>query len=306
MFLPHGVELIDLNFLGSPRVIATGVYRSASSLALIDPGPSSCLAELRRALESRGTSISDVSMILLTHIHLDHAGATGTVVRHNPRVQVFVHERGTTHMIDPAKLLDSARRSFGDQMDRLWGEVLPVPAANIQSLAGGERVSVGGRDLDVAYTPGHASHHVTYLDRANGLAFVGDTAGVRIGTTPFVFPPTLPPDVDLEAWADSLRLIERWQPGALFVTHFGVSDDVAAHLEEFRSRLEWASDMVRASLEAGESDRQRAADFARAVGRELRARMPEAEAAEYELAARPALCWQGLARYWRKRGEPPA
>ena len=225
--LASGLSYIDLNFQDRPRVIATVVVHGPGGVTLIDPGPSTTLPVLTRELERAGIAMADVTSLLLTHIHLDHAGATGTLVRAHPRLRVYVHEKGAPHMVDPTKLLASATRLYGDDMDRLWGEVRPVPAEAIVALAGGERITASARDLDVAYTPGHASHHVSYFSADSGIAFVGDTAGIRVTPGGFVLPPTPPPDVDLEAWRDSLRRIEAWSPQTLFLTHFGPSAPLA-------------------------------------------------------------------------------
>ncbi|MFI5179631.1 MAG: MBL fold metallo-hydrolase, partial [Vicinamibacterales bacterium] len=176
--LAAGLSYLDLNFLGVPRVVAAVVLQGPGGVAVIDPGPTSTLPALEAALHHAGIAMSDVTTVLLTHIHLDHAGACGTLVRTRPGLRVYVHEKGAPHMVDPGKLLASATRLYGDQMDRLWGEVLPVPSEAIVTLAGGERVEAGGRRLDVAYTPGHASHHVSYWAADAGIAFVGDAAGV--------------------------------------------------------------------------------------------------------------------------------
>src|SRR5207248_8922658 len=146
--------------------------------------------------------------------------------RGKPELRGYVNEKGAPHLVDPTRLLASATRLYGDEMDRLWGDVLPVPAHTLSVLAGGERISAGGRDLDVAYTPGHASHHVSYFSRDASIAFVGDTAGIRLTPGAYVLPPTPPPDIDLEAWAESLRRIEKWGADTLFLTHFGPSSPV--------------------------------------------------------------------------------
>src|SRR4029077_13881059 len=171
-----GISFVDLQFQGTPRIIATAVLQGPGGVALLDPGPTSTWPTLSAALERAGIALGDITAIVLTHIHLDHAGVTGTLVRQNPNLRVFVHEKGAPHMIDPAKLLASATRLYGDAIDRLWGEVRPVPAGNIVALAGGERITASGRELEVAYTPGHASHHVSYFGADSGIAFVGDTA----------------------------------------------------------------------------------------------------------------------------------
>jgi glyoxylase-like metal-dependent hydrolase (beta-lactamase superfamily II) len=242
-----------------------------------------------------------VTALLLTHIHLDHAGATGTLVRENPRMRVYVHEKGVPHLIDPDKLLASATRLWGDAMDRLWGEVAPVPAAAIVALGGGERIGAGGRDLDVAYTPGHASHHVSYFIRDAGIALVGDTAGICVVPDGYVLPPTPPPDIDLEAWRESLTRIAHWGPDTLFLTHFGASGPVAPHLSALADHLELAGQLVKESLTREASDEAREDWFADQIRGELRRRMNEADAQACEVAGRFELSWRGLARYWRKR-----
>ena len=187
--IARGVRYLDLDFLGQRRVIATAVLQGPDGVALVDPGPSTCLDTLRSSLADHGIGIADVTALLLTHIHLDHAGATGTLVKENCDIAVYVHGSGAPHVVDPAKLLASASRLYGSDMERLWGEVLPVPESNVSCLHGGERVGVADRELEVAYIPGHASHHVGYFDRSSGIAFVGDTAGVRTGTELFAMPP---------------------------------------------------------------------------------------------------------------------
>jgi glyoxylase-like metal-dependent hydrolase (beta-lactamase superfamily II) len=247
--------------------------------------------------------MTDVNALLLTHIHLDHAGASGTLVRQNPRLKVYVHEKGAPHMASPEKLIASATRLYGDAMDELWGEILPVPAEAMVVLKGGERIEAAGQSLEVAYTPGHASHHVSYLARSAGIAFVGDTAGIRIPPKGLVLPATPPPDIDLESWRGSLTRISDWRPDTLFLTHFGPSPSVALHVSELVDRLEQASSLVRRSLARDESDEAREAWFAKQVRRELDREIGDADAHVYEVAGRFDLNWRGLARYWRKRNE---
>lgn len=309
--LAPDVSYVDLDFQGLPGVIATGVLADASGVTLVDPGPTSCLGTLRRSLAERGLGVSDVRAVLLTHIHLDHAGVTGTLVQQNPAIDVYVHERGARHMIDPARLIDSATRLYGTQMGPLWGAMLPVPAGRVTALRGGESITVGGRRFEIAYTPGHASHHVSYLQPDIGLAWVGDTAGVRVGTSPLVLPPTPPPDIDLEAWDESLARIRAWGPARLFLTHFGPVEAVAAHLDDLAVTLRETAEMVRRSLEAGPDEAAQFAAYSEAFGRYIRRSMSERDATTYERAAPNLYNWQGLARYWRKRGErstsePPA
>lgn len=300
--IARGITYADLMFLGQPRVIAAAVLQNAGGAALVDPGPSTCLDTLRSSLREQGIAPADLRTILLTHIHLDHAGATGTLVRENPDIRVVVHERGAPHLVDPDKLLTSAARLYGDDMDRLWGEFLPVPEGNLHVLAGGERLAVGDRELEVAYTPGHASHHVCFLDRSSGVAFVGDTAGVRVGPERFALPPTPPPDIDLDAWKTSIRQIEAWQADTLFITHFGPHEDAADQLASLTEHLDGLAATARAVIEGDAPAEERTERFVADTRRYLRRYMPEETAALYDMAAPFSMCWLGLARYWKKQG----
>jgi glyoxylase-like metal-dependent hydrolase (beta-lactamase superfamily II) len=301
--LASGLDYVDLGFLGRPGIIATAILRNAAGAALIDPGPSTTLPNLERALARKGLALSDVRQLLLTHIHLDHAGATGTLVRANPHIEVFVHERGAPHMINPEKLLASAARLYGAEMESLWGEFLAVPEARVRPLSGGERIAAGGRELEVAYTPGHASHHVSYFDAASRIAFVGDTAGIRRGSGAYVMPPTPPPDVDLEAWRESESRILAWDPDTLFLTHFGPFRGPRVHFQELMERLtDWSALVRRLLADASLSDAQRQDRFVNEALGEVRRIVGDSEAQQYSRAGRLDYSWQGLARYWRKRG----
>ena len=302
MMLATGVSYLDLQFLGRRHVIATAVIAGAREVALVDPGPASCLERLEHELHAQGIALADVTHLLLTHIHLDHAGATGTLVARHPHIKVLVHERGEPHLVDPSKLLDSATRLYGEHMDRLWGKVLPVPAGNITVLRGGEKVQVAGRDFEIAYTPGHASHHVSYFNASSGVAFVGDTAGVSIDGG-YVLAPTPPPDIDIELWTASARQIEAWQPQVLFLTHFGPAAlPPATQLQTLLDNLQTAGRLVLDTLKEDATDDERRSRFAERIGRELRRTMTDEQVAAYGSAAPFDLLWLGLARYWRKRG----
>lgn len=298
--LAAGISFVDLQFQGTPRIIATAVLQGPGGVALLDPGPTSTWPTLSAALERAGIALGDITAIVLTHIHLDHAGVTGTLVRQNPNLRVFVHEKGAPHMIDPAKLLASATRLYGDAMDRLWGEVRPVPSAAIIVVNEGDRIEAGGRRLDVAYTPGHASHHVSYYNADTGIAFVGDTAGIKRRSRGYVLPPTPPPDIDLDLWGASLTRIDAWHPETLFLTHFGPSSPSAPHLTELRDHFTIARETAMRSLQQEGDDEARALWFTEEVRRELRRHMDEREAAGYEVAGPFNLNWRGLARSLRK------
>ena len=294
------MDFIDLNFRGSSRVIATAILQGSDGVTLVDPGPTSCLPALEAGLKERGLALNDVRTLLLTHIHLDHAGACGTIAERVPGVRVYVHERGAPHMIDPEKLLASATRLYGAQMDMLWGAFLPVPASQVTVLKGGERLELAGTALKVAYTPGHAKHHVSYLDEHTGMAYVGDTAGVQVSGT-YLIAPTPPPDIDIEAWQESLNVIDAWQPVSLFLTHFGPITPARAHLARFRGVVASAADISRQMLAAGGTDEELSKQFAERMRQDVRKSLPEHEARAAELAAPFDQLWQGLSRYWQKK-----
>ncbi len=275
------VRLIDLLHLGNERVI--GCWQVGD--VLIDPGPASCLVTLLDALGDERPRA-----LLLTHIHLDHAGATGSLVERWPDLEVYVHERGAPHLMEPSRLLKSARRLYGDDMERRWGEVLSVPSANVHLLRGGEQLLEGR--FEVAYTPGHASHHVSYLH--DGIAFVGDAAGVRITPQTLTIPPTPPPDIDIDAWHSSIDRVRAWKPELLAMTHFGSSDEVEDQLAELADRLDnWAA---LARTEDPES-------FVSTIRAEIEADAGPELLMAYEQAAAPEQLYLGLERYWRKREE---
>lgn len=309
--LAPGVDYFDLNFIGLPGIIATGLLRGADGIALIDPGPTTSLPALRSALAARGCSTADIRWILITHIHLDHAACVGVLLKECPKARVIVHERGAPHMIDPSKLLASATRLYGADMDRFWGEILPVPGANIDVVGERGRATVVGHDVDIAWTPGHAWHHVSFFLPASKIAFVGDTAGIcRSGpiagaSAPasgrIVIPPTPPPDIDLEAWRQSTQTILDWNPDVLFLTHFGPQAAPRVHFQDLWKRIDDWSGRVRASLATPGTDEERASAFMSSVTDELARTSSRAEAEAYARAGRFDFSWSGLARYWKKK-----
>jgi glyoxylase-like metal-dependent hydrolase (beta-lactamase superfamily II) len=274
-------EPLDLRHLGNERVIGSYLLETGDGPALQDCGPATCVPELKARLAERGLELTDVRHLLLSHIHLDHAGAAGVLVREHPALQIHVSEIGAPHLIDPSRLEHSARRLYGDDFDRLWGELAPVPRQNVHV--------VGDETLGLATfpSPGHASHHVCYLD-PDGTLYAGDAAGVRIRPSEFVLPPTPPPEVDLEAWERTLDELERREPQRLALIHFGVFDDVERHLEELRRRLrEWAG-RVRDGASEEQFVAKAEADLA-------------ADRDAYEQAMPFWQSYAGLKRYWEKR-----
>jgi glyoxylase-like metal-dependent hydrolase (beta-lactamase superfamily II) len=279
------MRLIDVRHLGRERVI--GAYLVDG--CVVDCGPSSSLDGL---LEGLGDERPE--RLLLTHIHLDHAGGAGKLVERWPDLEVWVHERGAPHVADPSKLVASATRLYGDDMERLWGEIVPVPEQNLRVLRGGERIG----DWRVEYTPGHASHHVSFLHEPTGTAFAGDTAGVRIPPAGLVLAPTPPPDIDLEAWSRSIDLIAGWHPERLAVTHFGVWEDVEAQLAELRDALDRMTGWAR---ELGDGDA-----FAARVRTDIESRTDAETAAAYQQGMPADTLYPGLERALRRVSSPQA
>jgi glyoxylase-like metal-dependent hydrolase (beta-lactamase superfamily II) len=300
--LASGLDYVDLRFRGRGEIIATAILHGSPGVALIDPGPATTIGNLTTSLEAKGIRFADVRQILITHIHLDHAGAVGRILEQHPHIDVIVHGRGAPHLVDPSKLLASAGRLYGQDMDRLWGEVKPVPSKHLRIVEGGETLSVAGREIKVAYTPGHASHHVSYLDTASRVAFMGDTAGIRRGSGTYVMPPTPPPDIDIEAWRASEQKILAWDPDTLFLTHFGPYHGARQHFQAMFENMEAWSRIVRRLLaDPSLPDDERQKRFTEHVFADLTRRAGETEATDYTKAGGLNYSFQGLARYWNKR-----
>jgi glyoxylase-like metal-dependent hydrolase (beta-lactamase superfamily II) len=276
------VRAIDVRHLGRERVICCWEVDGV----LVDPGPTSSLDTLLEAVGAQAPRA-----ILLTHIHLDHAGATGTLLRRWPDVPVYVHGRGAPHLLDPSRLLASASRLYPDMEER-WGEMAPVPEGNLHVVDDGDDV-LGA--FQVAYTPGHASHHVSYLHEPTGTAFVGDVLGVRIAPDPFTLMPTPPPDIDVELWLESIDTVMAWRPERLAMTHFGGHEDVEAAAVDAREDLEACAQAARGADEKA---------FLAWYERQMDAGAPDPALREtLRQANPPPLAFLGLERYWRKLGD---
>jgi glyoxylase-like metal-dependent hydrolase (beta-lactamase superfamily II) len=294
-------KILDNNWMGQPRTIAAALLESDGHRAIVDPGPGSTLETLREQLQVHGLNVRDLDAILLTHIHMDHAGASGALVRENPGLPVYVHKIGAPHMADPSKLLASAQRLWPKELQLLFGEMLPVPAENLHILEGGESLALGSRKLEVVYTPGHASHHVSYFDHQEGVAFVGDTAGVRIEGHAYEMPATPPPDIDLGIWDSSFAAILERKPSRLFLTHFGFSENPAEHLLRFRERLQQWAALAEKSIRSSSNDSVAMDLFMSATHAEIAQHLPPGEVEHYVFSAGLNLSFLGLARYLRKR-----
>jgi glyoxylase-like metal-dependent hydrolase (beta-lactamase superfamily II) len=275
---------LDLHYQGAERVIGSYLVETEDGPALFDCGPSSCLERLHTALRQRGLELQDLRHLLLSHIHLDHAGAAGVLVREHPMLQVHVSEIGAPHLADPSRLEASARRLYGDTFDTLWGELVPVPQQNIRV------VGTDVLDLECFPSPGHASHHVCYLS-GDGTLYAGDAAGVRLQPDRTVLPPTPPPDFHLEAWNRTIDEIEKRGPRRLALVHFGVADDPGPHLAELRQRLAaWATRVGEGVTEE---------EFSESVRSDVTATGGDVDT--YERAMPFWQSYAGLKRYWEQR-----
>jgi len=305
--LGPGLWVIDHHFLGVPGVIASYLLAGDDGLTLIETGATSTLETLLAGIRAAGFTPDQITQIAVTHIHLDHAGASGVLLRQIPHAQLLVHPNGAQHMIDPSRLLASAARLYGDDMDRLWGEVIPVPADRVRVLQDGETFRAGGRELTALDTPGHANHHFAYYDAANGDVFTGDVGGVRLDRAPYVRPPTVPPEFDPAAWRASIARLRALRPRRLLPTHFGAYDDPDWHLDDLLYRLgEWVG-WAEVRLTDGADQEAALAELRERGDAEIMALDGGADLLKpYEIATAYAVSLAGLARYVRKRREAQA
>lgn len=281
------VHQIDLLYRGAPGGIATYLVDTDDGPAIVDSGPASCRPALEAGLAAHGLRLRDLRHLLLTHIHLDHAGAAGTLVRLNPRLQVHVSEIGAPHVLDPSRLERSARRLYLDAFDTLFGELAPVPEQNLHV------VGDGVLGLECFRTPGHASHHVSYLG-GDGTLFAGDVLGVRVVPGRYIIPAAPPPDITLEGWDESLRAIEERAPERAALAHFGIVEDVEDHVDRLRETLARWAGWVDAGLDEESFVRRGRAELDAAEG----------EAADaYISSGNLSLSFAGLRRYFDKKAE---
>lgn len=303
--LAPDIWLLDTLFQGELGVIASYLLTGPSGLALVDVGSAATLDQLLAAIRATGHQPEEIEHILLTHIHLDHAGATGKLLRHAPNARVYVHSIGAPHLINPDKLIESASRIYGDKMQTLWGEMLPVPEERITILDDGMEVRVGERTLTALYTPGHAIHHVAFHDPAHAALFPGDVAGVRLEDIAYVRPPTPPPDLNLEDWSASIERLRALRPETLYLPHFGPAVGLDSHFTELRERLYAWGAIVARGMREGKNDQQLATDLAAAsdpdVAQVAGGSGTSGHAVErYELATNYLMSAQGYMRYYRK------
>ena len=301
--LRPGIWQISHPFLGEEEIVGSYLLAGNGELAIVDSGPGSMVESLLASIREAGFDPEDVTHILATHVHLDHAGNVGTLVRLMPKAQVYVHSQGAPHLLDTTRVVASASRIFGDRMELLWGEIEPTPQDRLRVIDHGDVLNVAGRRLEVHYTPGHAIHHVTFFDAHSGEAFVGDVAGARLPGVPYVRPPTPPPDLDLEAWSASMELLKNLHPDVLYIGHFGPVRDIGPHLAELHVRLYAWGDFVLAAMRDGKGEAEiiplliehTRGELLRAAGGDERA------LDRYEIATNYPMTVQGYMRYWRKK-----
>ncbi len=294
--------LIDHELQGVPRTIASYLLTDGDDLTLIETGPATTMETLLGGVRAAGFDPERITRLVLTHIHLDHAGAAGALLQTLPRARLFVHRVGAPHMADPSRLLASATRIFGEDMERLWGKVLPVPEERMVILDDEASIRVGNRTLKALHTPGHAPHHLAYCDLESGAMFTGDVAAVRLDDSHYLRPPTLPPEVDVELWRRSIARLRALRPRRLYLAHFGPVNDPEWHFDSVLARLYFLTGWVEARL-AAESDTKVLADeWLRREAEEVVAATGKDDLVEpYELVVGSRMNVEGLARYLRKK-----
>jgi glyoxylase-like metal-dependent hydrolase (beta-lactamase superfamily II) len=300
------IETIDLDFMGTEQVIASFLLlaEDGTSAALVETGPTTCLDRIIAGLKEHGVPHEEVRQVFLTHIHLDHAGASGHLSELLPNATFFVHEVGYPHLVDPSKLVKSATRIYGESMDELWGEARPVPEDRIVILKEAGETQAAGGVLVAHDTPGHAYHHLAYLELDSGALFAGDVAGIRLPGQSYVRPPTPPPEIDVEAWVGSINHIRQINPESLWPTHFGSYEDVQRHLGELEQRLQDWLLFVEGQMDEG-AGREEISEELKAKGdAEMLAEGADtAQSEHYDLAGSYPMLTDGLMRYVTRRRE---
>ncbi len=300
--LEHNWNLVDTRFFEFEGVIGCYLLAGENELALVETGPTTTADSALGALEAAGYELSAVRKVIVTHIHLDHAGGAGYMLQRLPNATLYVHKAGYPHMADPSRLLASAARIYGDKLEYLWGKFVPVPQERMVAMDDGDAIHACGRNLKVVYTPGHASHHVAIWDESAGVLVTGDAAGVRLQGIRFVKPPTPPPEINLELWYQSIDRMRALQPEALLLTHFGPTREAMAHFDELERRLRRWGEIVLQGLREGLEHRAIVQQVVADSEFELTAHgYGEAEVQRLEMAASYDMCVAGLERYWQRQ-----
>jgi glyoxylase-like metal-dependent hydrolase (beta-lactamase superfamily II) len=291
---PHVIDTLQL---GRPGIIAATALETSDGVILFDTGSESTFHNVVRGLENAGINRADVRHVLLSHIHFDHAGAAFRFAESG--ATIYVHPRGAPHLIDPARLIESATRIFGDDMPKLWGRVGPVPQSNVRVLNDGDIVRLGGISITAVETPGHASHHHVYS--WDESIFGGDVAGVRLGNGPAI-PPFVPPELQIEMWIESIARMRALKATRLYLPHFGpVPGAISDHFDALEDRVRRWSDWFRDRIRSGMDESQLIGQFANQEHEELRrAGVDEAGVEDYETADPSRMAVPAAARYWKK------
>jgi len=295
------IKTLDLNFLGIERAIAAFIVDTSEGPILIESGPYSTFPVLVEQIKSSGYQPADIRHVFLTHIHFDHAGAAWALAREG--AQVYVHPFGARHLAHPEKLVNSARRIYKEDMDRLWGDMQPIPEGRLRSVEHQEVIKVGDTEVKAWHTPGHAVHHISW--QIGDQLFTGDVAGVRVHPEDQVVePPCPPPDINVEDWLDSIKTIRALKPKAMYLTHFGKTEDIDWHLQELERRLiEW-SNWIKEKMEEGKEAEETVPEFKAFVAKQLRDMgISETAIKQYEAANPSYMSVSGLMRYWKKKQE---
>jgi len=293
------IVTLDLNFQGRPRAIASYLIRSGDAVILIESGPGSTLSSLEAGLRNEGLSPLDVTHVLLTHIHLDHAGAAGWLAAQAAGAEIYVHPVGAPHMLNPEKLIASATRIYGDRMESLWGEFLPVPEHQLKVPKDAEPIHIGNAEFIPLHTPGHAEHHYAYL--FEDIVFCGDVGGVRIPGYPYLRVPMPPPELHIERWRESITRLRAAKPVRIAPTHFGIYDDPEWQLDEVENGLNSAARWLEGVMASDPSIEELRGAFTEWMITEgERAGLSEEVMEAYELANPPGMSADGLMRYWKK------
>src|SRR5260370_20561225 len=297
-----GAWQISHPFLGENEIIGSYLLEGQNELAVIEPGPGSMVESLLESIREAGFDPQDVTHILATHVHLDHAGSAGTLVRQLPGAQVYAHNKGAPHLLDTTTVVASASRIFGERMKLLWGEIESIPPERLTIIEGGDILNIAGRRLEVHYTPGHAVHHVIFFDAHSGELFAGDVAGVRLQDVDYVRPPTPPPDLDLEAWSESINLVKSLRPDVLYIGHFGAIRNIPEHFDRLLEKLYAWGEFVLAAMRDGKDEAEIISMLIEQTKPELlRAAHDPHPMERYEIAANYPMTVQWYMSYWRKK-----
>ncbi|MFL6513439.1 MAG: MBL fold metallo-hydrolase [Chthoniobacterales bacterium] len=289
--------MIDTLQLGRPGIIAVTALETPDGVAIFDTGAESTFENVSAGLARCGIELADVRHVFLSHIHFDHAGAAFRFAETG--ATIYVHGRGAPHLIDPTKLIESARRIFGDDMDRLWGRISPVPQSSVRVLQDGESVRAGNFNIRAIETPGHASHHHVY--HWDDVLFGGDVAGVRLGCGPPI-PPFVPPELEVESWLKSIARMRDLKAAVLYLPHFGrIDGQLEEHFKQLEERVERWSRWLRDGIEAGQTEEQLIAGFFRYEHQDLeRGGASQQEIDDYEKADPSYMAVPAARRYWKK------